>query len=72
MGNKCVELFAEIKPKIVISHDCPSSITPLCISAQAEKYDTRTGQILEACFEAHKPDIRIHGHYHERMANLVD
>ncbi len=71
-GNDCVTMFWNNKPDIVISHDCPASINHLYLWEYSNKINTRTWQILDACFEAHQPSIRIHWHYHQRQANLID
>lgn len=69
--NECVKLFSEVKPDIVISHDCPEFMTHKYIWANDHFIKTRTWQILEWCWHAHKPSLWIHGHYHTRQYNFI-
>jgi Icc-related predicted phosphoesterase len=51
----------EYKPKIILSHDCPTEIGVL-ITGENKK--SRTDQMLQACFDRHQPELWIHGHFH--------
>ena len=68
---KLLEVYAVMKPRVMITHDCPLSI------AQKEFIDTgkgmsdralvktRTGQALQAMFELHQPEEWYYGHWHD-------
>ena len=61
---KARELYREIKPKIVITHDCPEVMVPTYIGNTARIYQNITGWALNELFNIHQPDLWIHGHYH--------
>ena len=61
---KARELYREIKPKIVIAHDCPEVMVPTYIGNTARIYQNITGWALNELFNIHQPDLWIHGHYH--------
>lgn len=61
-GNECVEMFREIKPDVVITHECPEFLIPYL--KEWDSYSNRTTQLLQACFESHKPKLWIHWHHH--------
>jgi hypothetical protein len=67
-GHECVQAFREKKPEIVLSHDCPEEA--LYLMAEFGKWHLSnistsiTNQIMQSCFETHKPAYWIHGHHH--------
>lgn len=55
--QQCFELYKNTKPKIVISHDCPTSLV--------EDYGPNsTRGLLQAMLDFHAPDIWLFGHHH--------
>lgn len=68
--QEAAKQYAEVKPKIVATHDCPDSVRikllrEIAINFRPEKdVPTRTATALQAMFEQHKPDIWLFGHYH--------
>lgn len=70
-GQKCVELFKSTKPSIVLSHDLPL----ICHTnglVSSIYIPSLTTQILQSCFEAHKPKLWIGGHYHRSWKKQID
>jgi Icc-related predicted phosphoesterase len=59
---KALEMYKTTKPKIVISHDCPTNILSLIYS---QIIPTRTGQLLQAMFEEHQPEKWYFAHHHK-------
>lgn len=59
---KAFDKYCEVKPKIVISHDCPQSVMT-SLFGYPEKSQTRT--MLEMMFQEHQPEIWIFGHHHK-------
>lgn len=61
-----MEAYETNKPKIVVTHDCPTSVSyELFIKGQKKvQYPTRTAQAFEAMFEIHQPDMWLFGHWH--------
>lgn len=66
--SRALQMFVDIKPKIMISHECPTAIK---LDALSNGYKlnitSRTEAALEAMFEAHKPDLWVFGHHHKRI-----
>ena len=63
-GQDAIDLYNEILPDIVLSHDCPFKILSN-LYGTAHKEETITGQILDTCFEAHQPKMWLFGHHHQ-------
>lgn len=61
-GYAAVELYKELKPRIVISHDCPWMLNLHWYGYDANK--TRTNQLLQSMFEVHQPELWCFGHHH--------
>jgi predicted phosphodiesterase len=70
--GKAIDLYKEIKPDFVISHECPQGVlSHFAMPGAAARfgYDTpyiktKTSQALEAMRVFHKPKMHIFGHYH--------
>jgi predicted phosphodiesterase len=80
-GYKAIELYEQLKPKFVATHECPLSIVPHVTDGYVGKkfgypegiIPTRTNQILQTMLEIHKPKVWIFGHYHvKKWFNLED
>jgi len=70
-------LFAERQPKIVISHECPSSVATLLLQELSGGFaglrkHSRTAQSLQRMFESHRPRHWIFGHYHVDKTMALD
>ena len=63
-GQDAIDLYNEILPDIVLSHDCPFKILSN-LYGTAHKEETITGQILDTCFEAYQPKMWLFGHHHQ-------
>jgi len=66
--NTIIDFYEKEKPDIVISHNCPKSITEYI---NGVIYDSLTNQVLESLFETHQPEKWIFGHHHKSI-NLVN
>jgi hypothetical protein len=67
---KIQEKYLDLKPKIMVTHDCPDIIADEIMSAfNTIKYEdpSRTRQAFNSYWELHKPDIWIFGHWHTSM-----
>lgn len=64
-GMKCVELFKQEKPALVLSHECPYICANHGVLTNSWKIEpSKTSQILQACWDAHHPAMWIFGHHH--------
>ncbi len=69
MGYEILDNFSRIKPRIVITHDCPQFVMGH-LFGYSEK--SRTRQLLEACFEIHQPELWIFGHHHRSKSEKIN
>jgi hypothetical protein len=71
-------LFADSQPKIVISHECPSSLATILLQESGGGFagsedPSRTARSLQRMFEMHRPRYWIFGHYHiDKIMSLND
>jgi hypothetical protein len=67
-GMKALELYQEVKPEIVISHECPTEIIPFVSSMDTyhgEKlHPSFTAHMLQTLFNVHQPKQWFFGHFH--------
>ena len=64
--------YVKIKPKIMITHDCPDPIVnPLFGHFAKIGYPSRTRQALGSMWEVHKPDLWIFGHWHYSIDTTI-
>jgi len=69
-----IDLYAQIKPDIVLSHDGPDAAIEALHSGGFVHKDlipTRTGQALNAMLETHRPKKWIFGHWHTRFRKQI-
>lgn len=67
-GLEAFDVYCEMKPKIVISHDCPQFIR----ESWFKIYDkSNTSNLLQAMWEEHEPEIWIFGHHHKSKSELL-
>ena len=68
-GLECFDRYLEIKPKIVISHDCPQFLRFRWFGIYEK---SNTSNLLQAMWEVHKPQLWIFGHHHESRNQIID
>ena len=63
-----MDAYESVKPKIVVSHECPDSVISRVMHEMGQfKYDipSVTRRCFDNMLEIHKPDLWIHGHWHQ-------
>lgn len=64
----CLDLYDKIRPQIVVTHDCPTSIRNIFLKVgKDEQNGTRTNQALQQMFEIHHPQLWVFGHHHANI-----
>lgn len=58
------EIYRAAKPDLVLTHDCPESISPHLLPPDAQIYQNQTGWALQELFNIHQPKTWVFGHYH--------
>lgn len=56
--------FLEVKPKTVISHDCPSEVAAIMCNHRYKPV-SRTQEALQQMWNGHSPELWIYGHWHQ-------
>jgi len=67
-GLVVFDKYREIRPKIVVSHDCPHSIRHSFFGITDK---SNTSNLLQALFEEHQPELWIFGHYHKSRDSII-
>lgn len=62
-SNDCLELYEQIKPGNLITHDCPFFLYPLFGITNNPK--NHTSSLLYEVFNIHKPNQWFFGHHHQ-------
>lgn len=62
---KARKLYRDIKPDIVLTHDCPEEVVPLVLDRNHHIYQNITGWALQELFNIHQPKIWRFGHHHK-------
>jgi hypothetical protein len=69
---KARELYREIKPDIVLTHDCPEEIAPYLLPPGSKIYQSITGWALNELFNIHQPKFWYFGHYHNSWKMTIN
>lgn len=68
---KARELYREVKPDIVLTHDCPEEIVPYLLPSGSKIYQNMTSWALNELFNIHQPKIWRFGHFHKSWKMTV-
>lgn len=69
--EEAIETFKVVKPRIMISHDCPEDIKKSLMIPDRHSETSATNLALQTMFEAWQPDLWVFGHYHRRVDERV-
>lgn len=61
---KAREFYREIKPRLVITHDCPQNIASQMLNSGDIVYENMTGWALQELLNIHEPEYWFFGHWH--------
>lgn len=67
-GNEALELYTQIKPSIVLSHDAPHDIRYHFWGIENKSY---TSSLLQEMLDIHRPNLWVFGHHHERKDETI-
>lgn len=62
---KARELYREVKPRLVITHDCPQNIAAQMLNPGDRVYENMTGWALQELLNIHEPEYWFFGHWHD-------
>jgi hypothetical protein len=73
-GLACLQEYETVKPAVVMSHDCPSSVSnmignPDILQAFGWPADmvTTSQELMQQMLDIHRPKLWIFGHYHKNI-----
>ena len=71
--EKAIELYADIKPDVMLTHDCPGDMVDGISSIMfgAMWYPNRTTSALHRMWQIHQPKLWMFGHWHKLMASPI-
>ena len=69
---KARELYRDIKPDLVLTHDCPQSLYSYLLPPGAKIYENITSWALEELFNIHQPKFWRFGHFHNSWRKVVN
>ena len=73
---KVVQLYEQVKPAFVITHECPESIIPYV--SNMGRWNglpvgpSKTALLLQNLFEIHQPKFWFFGHHHKSWSMIVN
>lgn len=68
--QNCIDLYAKIKPDIVISHE-PPVVAHKAIRKGASVDSSKTSQALQTMWEAHRPKFWAFAHHHVIFEKMI-
>lgn len=69
---KARELYSNIKPDIMISHDCPDFLASMYIGPNGRMFENLTTWALGELYKIHQPKLWIHGHWHFSKTTIYE
>lgn len=69
--HNCLNLYARVRPVVVVSHDCPVDVlreqrrrSPVRYAWEDFYHPNRTASLLQALWEVAPPKLWVYGHHH--------
>lgn len=69
---KARELYRQIKPDVVLTHDCPQSLYSYLLPPGTKIYENITSWALEELFNIHQPKFWRFGHFHQSWRKVIN
>ena len=64
---KARELYRDIKPEVMITHDCPQDIALQMLEPGQRAYENITSWALQELYNIHQPKLWFYGHWHRSV-----
>lgn len=71
---ECLDLFKQVKPELVLSHDCPFVLYK-DVLRPGNRWPVRptiTNMLLDECFKSHQPQRWFFAHHHNSWQGTVN
>lgn len=71
---KMHELFVHHGPRVMVTHDCPTSVAFEFFLKGTSKpqFKTRTAEAFEGMIQRYQPEVWIFGHWHEDVDRVIN
>ena len=67
-----VQTYEQVKPKIMVTHECPETIVPHLFNWYKSEFPSDTRKAFATMLEIHKPELWVHGHWHTSADKVID
>lgn len=67
---ECTESLNKVKPRMMVTHDCPGSVVPYM--PKAYKPSSRTSLFFDVLWQQHQPDLWVFGHHHNSFDQVMN
>ena len=64
---KARELYRDIKPEVMITHDCPQDIALQMLEPGQRAYENITSWALQELYNIHQPKLWFYAHWHRSV-----
>lgn len=65
-----IKTYQEVKPRIMVTHDCPGEVAPYMPNAY--KPISRTSSFFNHLWQLHQPDLWVYGHHHNSFDQVMN
>lgn len=73
--HKIVDIYAQNKPRVMVTHECPESIADALMShfnKTKMNFPSRTRQAFEIMRQINPPELWVFGHWHHSFDQVLD
>jgi hypothetical protein len=78
--DEAIELYSQVKPKILITHACPKNIVKFVTDPEVTRsfgyeqseISTKTDEMLQIMLQHHIPKLHVFGHFHCNFDKWID
>ncbi len=73
--NQLVDKYQEVKPQIMVTHDCPQSLAVSMIDPYGKldpRFASRSRQAFEVMLYHHRPKLWVYGHWHNSFDHIIE
>lgn len=67
-----IDIYERVKPRVVLSHECPEDIIGYMCPWYRREYPSRTREALGSMWSIHKPELWVFGHWHTTVTASFD
>lgn len=69
--DQMVEKYLDMKPRVMVTHECPDAITSTITKGALFNIPSRTRQAFDSMWAMHKPEVWVFGHWHLSFDSVI-